>query len=130
MFFWFLISRKFCSFPTFDQYSWVTKCVATVKEMASANMENYGMTVLYPTFGQLSFIIDLYETCNNVPDLLEFLADLLEIRGKLKFNPNVPQETSVYGTLPTKSLLVLGTLRKHQSILLLCPDLARKIFHG
>ena len=104
--------------------------MAVLRELASSHAEDYGLIGLFPTFGQLSFMIDLFEMCCNIHDLLEFLVDLLEVRGKLKFNPNVPQETSVYGTLPTKSLLVLGTLRKHQSILLLYSGLAVKTFFG
>ena len=130
IFFCWCFSRKFRSFPTFDQYSWVAKCVSTLKEMASANSEDFGITGLYPTFEQLSFVVDLFEMCGNVHDLLEFLVDFLVIRGKLRFNPNEPQETSVYGTLPTKSLFVLGILRKHQSILLLYSKLAVDTFFG
>lgn len=84
----------------------------------------------YPTYGQLSFVIDLYDMCSNIPDILDFLVELLEVRNEDNFNSNVPQETSVYGTLPTKPLLVLAALQKHQSVLLLDPELALRTFLG
>ncbi len=98
--------------------------------MVPTGSGNYGMSEHFPTYGQLSFIIELYDMCNNIPDLLDFLVELLEIRNEVNYNPNVPQETSVYGTLPTKSLLVLAALQKHQSILLLESELAIRTFFG
>lgn len=68
--------------------------------------------------------------CSNIPDLLDFLVELLETRNEVNYNPNVPQETSVYGTLPTKSLLVLAALQKHIAVLLLDSELALKTFFG
>jgi hypothetical protein len=88
------------------------------------------MSEHFPTYGQLSFVIDLYDMCNNIPDLLEFLVELLEVRNEVNYNPNVPQETSVYGTLPTKSLLVLAALQKNQAVLLLDHELALRTFFG
>ncbi|XP_046852491.1 mediator of RNA polymerase II transcription subunit 12-like protein isoform X2 [Xenia sp. Carnegie-2017] len=67
---------------------------------------------------------------SNIPDLLDFLVELLETRNEVNYNPNVPQETSVYGTLPTKSLLVLAALQKHIAVLLLDSELALKTFFG
>lgn len=88
------------------------------------------MSEHFPTYGQLSFIVDLFDMCNNIPDLLDFLVELLEARTEVNYNPNVPQETSVYGTLPTKTLLVLAALQNNQSILLLDPELALRTFFG
>lgn len=84
----------------------------------------------FPTYGQLSFIIDLCDMCSNIPDLLDYLVELLETQNEVNYNASVPQETSVYGTLPTKSLLVLAALQKHQSILLLDNELALRTFFG
>ena len=123
--------RKFRSFLIFDQCTWAIKCAASLKEMASSGSgRNYGMSEHFPTYGQLSFVIDLYDMCNNIPDLLEFLVELLEVRNEVNYNPNVPQETSVYGTLPTKSLLVLAALQKNQAVLLLDHELALRTFFG
>jgi hypothetical protein len=98
--------------------------------MAPVGSGNYGMSEHFPTYGQLSFIIDLYDQCNNIPDLLDFLVELLEARNEVNYNPNVPQETTVYGTLPTKSLLVLAALENNQSVLLLDNELALRTFFG
>ncbi|EDO45182.1 predicted protein, partial [Nematostella vectensis] len=127
---WTSLYSKFSSLPCFDQYMAVAECANALRDLRMSNPPMFGLTSRLPSIDQLVFLYDLYELSGDIHGLLEFIAFVLMPDGDDYAQIQIIQNTSVIGTLPTKSIVTIAMLRRYHSCLVLMPDHIARVFKG
>ena len=98
--------------------------------MKAAQPSYFGLAAPLPVIDQLVFLFDLFELSGDVHGLLDFIVHVLMPNEEEVIHSAVPQTTSVFGTLPNKSITVVAILRRYHACLLTLPLHTARVFRG
>ena len=124
------LTRKFTNLSGFDQYNTVAKCASVLRDMKAAQPNYFGLGGPLPVIDQLVFLFDLFELSGDIHGLLDFVVQALMPQEEKVMHSAVPQTTSVFGTLPNKSITVVAILRRYHAFLMTLPQHTARVFRG
>ena len=121
---------KFSNLTCFDQYIAVAKCVNILRDQKIKQQKAFGLVAPSPSLNQVEFLYDLFDLSGDVYGLLDFIASVLMPSEDDVSAIQIPYVKTVWGTLPTKSTVVVAMLRRYHSCLMLLPEKTARIFRG